>query len=51
MDILIRNYERKIASIEARIAASGSLFEKAYLYYQLRTFKYALSEIKEVVEL
>lgn len=51
MDIVIKGYEKKIASIKNRIAASDSLFEKAYLYYELKTHEFALSEVKALVEL
>lgn len=51
MNKLIKGYERKIANIKSRIKASDSLFEKAYLYYELKTHEFALSEVKALVEL
>lgn len=47
MNELIKGYERKIANIKA----SDSLFEKACLYYELKTHEFALSEVKALVEL
>lgn len=51
MNELIKSYERKIVSLKSRISASGSLFERAYLYYELKTHEYILSEIKEELEI